>query len=87
MELEKRSKKRVLGLALAGLLLVAAAKPGAPPLYIIPLSEVRAGMKGYGLTVVSGDAVERFGVEVIGVVPNATPGRTSILVRLSGLGL
>jgi hypothetical protein len=44
-------------------------------------------MKGYGLTVVKGDKIEKFGVEVIGVVPHSTPARSSILVRVSGLGL
>ncbi len=44
-------------------------------------------MKGYGLTVVKGDRIERFGVEVIGVVPHSSPARSSILIRVSGLGL
>ena len=43
-------------------------------------------MKGYGLTVLHGSAVERFDVEVLGVVPNVL-GRSQILVRVSGLGL
>ena len=43
-------------------------------------------MKGYGLTVLHGSAVERFDVEVLGVVPN-TLGRSQILVRVSGIGL
>lgn len=44
-------------------------------------------MKGYGLTVMEGQKVERFGVEVLGVVPNVTPGRSVIVVRATGLGL
>ncbi len=43
-------------------------------------------MKGYGLTVLHGSTVERFDVEVLGVVPNSL-GRSQILVRVSGLGL
>ncbi len=43
-------------------------------------------MKGYGLTVLHGSTVERFDVEVLGVVPNAL-GRSQIVVRVSGLGL
>jgi hypothetical protein len=43
-------------------------------------------MKGYGLTVIQHSAVERFDVEVLGVVPNSL-GRSQILVRVSGLGL
>src|ERR1035438_77636 len=53
---------------------------------VLPLAAVKAGMKGYGLTVLHGTAVERFDVEVLGVVPNSL-GRSQILVRVSGLGL
>src|SRR5205807_9906637 len=55
--------------------------------HIMPLSEIKDGMKGYGLTVVKGDRIDRFEVEVIGVVPHSSPARSSILVRVSGLGL
>ncbi len=44
-------------------------------------------MKGYGLTVVEGTKVERFEVEVLGILPNLTPGRSIIIVRASGLSL
>lgn len=54
---------------------------------VLPLEGVRTGMKGHGLTVVRGRDVERFEVEVVGVVRNATPGRSVIVVSLSGLGL
>ncbi len=43
-------------------------------------------MKGYGLTVLRGSLIERFEVEVLGIVPN-TLGRSQIIVRVSGLGL
>jgi hypothetical protein len=43
-------------------------------------------MKGHGLTVMHGSLVERFEVEVLGIVPNSL-GRSRILVRVSGLGL
>jgi hypothetical protein len=43
-------------------------------------------MKGYGLTVLRGSLVERFDVEVLGIVPN-TLGRSQIIVRVGGLGL
>ncbi len=56
-----------------------------PPL--IPLTEIRAGMKGYGLSVFSGTAPERFDVEVVGVLANNTPGRSMIVVRIAGKGL
>lgn len=54
---------------------------------ILRLADVKPGMKGYGLTVVSGEKIERFEVEVLGVMPNGSPGRPTIVVRLSGLGL
>ena len=54
---------------------------------ILPLSKVAPGMKGYGLTVVEGTKVERFEVEVLGVFPNLSPGRSIIIVRASGLSL
>ncbi|HQR68661.1 MAG TPA: SpoIVB peptidase S55 domain-containing protein, partial [Thermoanaerobaculia bacterium] len=54
---------------------------------ILPLGQVVPGMKGYGLTVMDGERAERFEVEVLGVVPGLTPGRSVILVRASGLGL
>lgn len=44
-------------------------------------------MTGYGLTVVEGTKVERFEVEVLGILPNLTPGRSIIVVRASGLSL
>ena len=54
---------------------------------ILPLANVVPGMKGYGLTVVEGEKVERFDVEVLGIVPAPTPGRSVIVVRASGLGI
>ena len=54
---------------------------------ILPLDEVRAGMKGWGLTTLKGHGIERFGVEVLGVVRNTAAGRSLIVVSLSGLGL
>lgn len=49
--------------------------------------EIKAGMRGYGLTVFQGDRVERFDVTVIGVVKKVLSGRDAILVRLSGAPL
>ena len=45
------------------------------------------GMKGYGLTVMRGTKVERFGVEIIGVLYNKLPGQDMIMIRCSGLNL
>lgn len=48
------------------------------------VSEIRAGMKGYGRTVFQGGKIERFEFEVLGVQKNAAPGRSRIMVRASG---
>jgi sugar lactone lactonase YvrE len=61
----------------------------APPRYndIMPVSEIRAGMKGYGLTVFHGTKIDRFQVVVIGVVKKGSlivPGHDMILVRMTG---
>jgi hypothetical protein len=51
------------------------------------VKEVRAGMKGHGLTVIKGTRVEKFHAEVLGVMQNTSPGRDLVLCRLSGLNL
>lgn len=48
------------------------------------VSEVRPGMRGYGLTVFRGTTLERFDVEVVGVMPRVNMGEPLVLVRLSG---
>ena len=59
----------------------------APPLptttqtQILPLGEVRAGMKGYGLTVFAGTKPERFDVVVVGVLRRFLPNQDIILIR------
>ena len=44
-------------------------------------------MKGYGLTVLRGQGVARFEVEVVGVLRNVAAGRSVVLVSLSGEGV
>lgn len=51
---------------------------------IFPLSEVRAGQRGVGRTVFSGNKVEEFQVEVLGLMENIAPQQSIILARLSG---
>jgi len=48
---------------------------------IFPLSQVRPGMKGYGLTVFEGTKPERFDIEVIGVQKGFLPKQDLILVK------
>jgi hypothetical protein len=65
-------------------------RPGPPPATILPtiaVDDVRAGQKGYGLSVFSGSQPERFEVEVVGVMRNLRPEMSYILARLTGKGL
>ncbi len=54
---------------------------------IFPVSEIRRGMKGYGLSVFEGTGPERFDVVAVAVMPNSLPRQDLILVRCSGQGL
>lgn len=57
--------------------------PAATPR--MPLDEVEAGMRGFGVTVFDGAARERFDVHVLGVLTNVLgPRRTLIVARLDG---
>jgi hypothetical protein len=51
---------------------------------IMPLRDVKAGMKGIGRTVFAGDRIEDFQAEILGILENAGPGQAVILARLSG---
>ncbi len=53
----------------------------------IAADDLRPGMTGYGLTVVRGTKIERFQVEVIGVLKNALPKQDIILIKCAGLNL
>jgi hypothetical protein len=53
----------------------------------MPVSEVRRGQKGYGLSVFAGTELQRFEVEVLGVINNQSPNVSYVLARLSGQGL
>jgi hypothetical protein len=48
----------------------------------MPLSQIEKGMKGYGLTVFEGTNVEKFDVEILGVLKNIGPGQNLILARV-----
>src|SRR5579862_2118276 len=58
----------------------------APPHYTdtLPLSKVKPGMVGYGLTTFKGTTISRFKVTVIGVIRQENMGHDLILVRMSG---
>ena len=63
------------------------AKPTAPPSdpdAIMPVKDLRPGMKGYGFTVFQGDRVERFDVTILGVLPKAYGGQDMVLIKMDG---
>ena len=72
-------------LAILGALLVVLDAGGArAALNIMPLRDLRAGMHGVGRTVFSGDKIEEFQVEILGVLTNTGPNESVILGKLSG---
>lgn len=50
----------------------------------MPFSQVHKGMRGYGETVFDGTKLERFDVEITGVLQNIGPGQDLILAKVSG---
>ena len=54
---------------------------GDAKLGTISVSEIKEGMKGYGLTVFHGTEPERFDVEVLGILHNFRPAQDLILVK------
>src|SRR5215470_19530347 len=51
----------------------------------LPLDQIKPGMEGYAYTIFAGDMVEKFDLEVLGVMPNFLgPKQSIILVQLKG---
>jgi hypothetical protein len=55
----------------------------AAPVEIMPVDDVRPGMKGYAVTVFSGTDTDRFEIEVIDVIRDYLPKQDAILFRSS----
>lgn len=51
---------------------------------LLPVNDVRPGMEGEGWTVFSGERLESFKVQILGVLRNFGPQQNMILARLSG---
>ena len=61
------------------------AAPRSSDARLLPLDDVRAGMKGVARTVFAGSDTEEFGVEILGVLPGFPGARQSTIIgRLSG---
>jgi hypothetical protein len=80
----KKTSERILALLLMAVVLGGVAEAASP---ILPLAQVKPGMKGKGRTVFAGTKVEDFDAEIIGVLTNVQPKRSVILARLTGRGL
>jgi hypothetical protein len=61
-----------------------AAAPASAALSIMPIGNLHAGMHGTGKTVFSGDKIEDFDVEILGILENTGPKQSLILARISG---
>ena len=69
----------------AGLCLISGTLEAQQQPEILPLSQVRAGMQGYAYTIFAGDKIEKFDLEVLGVLDNFLgPKQPIILVQLKG---
>src|SRR5215469_11870160 len=78
-------------LCLAALALIATFGLTPRPLFaqqaqeVLPLSQVQAGMQGYAYTIFAGEQIEKFDLEVLGVLDNFLgPKQSIILVQLKG---
>jgi hypothetical protein len=67
--------------SLAALLLLSSASVALAS-DLMPVSSVKKGMKGYGVTVFEGTKAEKFDVEIVGVLHNIGPGQDLILANV-----
>jgi SpoIVB peptidase S55 len=77
----------VLRFVVPAVLALAAVLPAqsvSPPQGFFPLKDIRPGMHGTGRTVFTGNRIDEFQVEILGVLENFGPKESLILARLSG---
>lgn len=72
----------MLRFVLPAVLALAVCSPAQTPFF--PLKDIRPGMHGVGRTVFSGNRIDEFQVEILGVLDNIGPKESLILARLSG---
>jgi hypothetical protein len=77
-----KGMKKLLPAVVGVLLCIPAPILGDVP--VMDFDDVRAGMKGTGLTVFSGTEIEAFEVEILGKLSNIGPDQDLILARCSG---
>ncbi len=72
-------ERRLLALLLILLTCLFAAVAAAETM---PLANIQKGMRGYGITVFEGSRLEKFDVEILGVLHNIGPGQDLILAKV-----
>jgi len=72
-------ERRLLAISLTILTALVAATTAAETM---PLSQIQKGMRGYGVTVFEGSRLEKFDVEILGVLHNIGPGQNLILAKV-----
>jgi SpoIVB peptidase S55 len=78
--------RAVAAMVAVGMSLVTAGLPpaGADPQAVLPLSAVHVGMRGYGLTVVHGTTIQRFDINVLGVLKGEGASDTDLILFRAG---
>jgi hypothetical protein len=71
-------ERRLLALSLTIATLLAATAAAET----MPLSQIQKGMRGYGVTVFEGNRLEKFDVEILGVLHNIGPSQDLILAKV-----
>jgi SpoIVB peptidase S55 len=83
--MSRRASMGRLLLACSALLVAAACARAADPPPTIPLDQIQPGMAGVGYTIFAGNQIEKFDLEVLGILPNLLgPRQSIILVQLKG---
>jgi hypothetical protein len=72
-------ERRFLAISLTIATVLTAAAAAAETM---PLSQIQKGMRGYGVTVFEGNRLEKFDVEILGVLHNIGPGQNLILGKI-----
>src|SRR2546428_5078343 len=78
-DVEPVVERRLLAISLSILTLLTAATLVADTM---PLSAIQKGMHGYGVTVFEGNRLEKFDVEILGVLHNIGPSQDLILAKV-----
>src|SRR5438552_10011069 len=76
---ESYVQRRLLAISLTIATTLIAAAAAAETM---PLSQIQKGMRGYGVSVFEGNRLERFDVEILGVLHNIGPGQDLILGKV-----